>query len=309
MFKPDIGDVEAADYTHGPEQPRIAAVVVLYRPPDEVLVNVDSYREQVDTVIAIDNTDQPDRQFVARLEDRGVAYASLGGNRGLAAALNAGCRQAHALGFEWALTLDQDSTATPGMVARLSALVGTEKRIGRIAIVAPICQQVGGRPEAMAEGYAEVDGVLTSGSLTSLSAFEELGGFREELFIDRIDTEYCLRARRHGWRILQRLDTVLLHRMGSIRRICFPFPFWVSDYTPLRRYYMVRNFLEVKREYGRGFPAWVALERHYWRKELVKIVLAESHRLQKARMMIRGWLDYRRGRFGKYEDLHPDSSG
>ena len=68
---------------------------------------------------------------------------------------------------------------------------------------------------------------------------------------------------------------------------------------------MVRNLLEVRREYGREFPAWMEIERRHWRKELVKIALAEPHRFEKAKMMIRGWLDYRRGRFGKYEDLHP----
>ena len=34
------------------------------------------------------------------------------------------------------------------------------------------------------------------------------------------------------------------------------------------------------------------------------MMLAEPHRIEKVKMMIRGWLDYRRGRFGKYEDLH-----
>jgi rhamnosyltransferase len=68
---------------------------------------------------------------------------------------------------------------------------------------------------------------------------------------------------------------------------------------------MVRNLLEVRREYGRDFPGVLAEEKRYWSREILKIVLAEPHRLQKAKMMIRGWLDYRRGRFGKYEDLHP----
>jgi rhamnosyltransferase len=287
------------------ETPRVAAVVVLYRPTENVLTNVDSYRDQVDTVIAIDNTEVPDQQFVARLEDRGVIYASLGSNKGIAAALNEGCRRARALGFDWALTLDQDSTATPGMVTRLSDCVELGESAGRIAIVAPIWQQVGGLPETIAEGHVELDGALTSGSLTNLFAFEELDGFREDLFIDRVDSEYCLRARRHGWRILQQRDAVLLHRMGDLRRVAFPVGFWVTDYSPLRRYYMIRNLLEVRREYGREFPAWMAIERHYWPRELVKIVLAETHRYRKARMMIRGWLDYRRGQFGKYEDLHP----
>ena len=107
------------------QTPGIAAVVILYCPAEDVLDNVDSYRGQVDTVIAVDNTDAPDRRFVERLESRGVDYVSLGGNKGIAAALNEGCRRAREHDFDWVLTLDQDSTATPGMVARLSATVGS----------------------------------------------------------------------------------------------------------------------------------------------------------------------------------------
>ncbi len=332
-FYREIGDQDLADAwerraaSERIEAPRIAAVVVLYRPSAEVLNNVDSYRDQVDMVIALDNTEVPNQQFVEALRSRGVAYASLDGNRGIGAALNEGCSQARALGFEWALTLDQDSTATPGMVARLFSCVELEDvaapraneddgrsvprrerllpRAGRIAIVAPVWQQVGGLPMSIAGGYVALEVAFTSGSLVRLSAFEELGGFREDLFIDCVDHEFCLRARRHGWRIVQQQDAVLLHRMGRLHKVTFPVRCWVTDYEPIRRYYMVRNLLEVSREYGREFPAWVSQERRQWRKDLVKVAVAEPHRFQKAKMMIRGWLDYRRGRFGRYEDLHP----
>jgi GT2 family glycosyltransferase len=187
--------------------PGIAAVVVLYHPAEDVLDNVDSYRGQVDTVIAVDNTESPDRRLVQGLESRGVDYVSLGGNRGIAVALNEGCRRARDLGYDWVITFDQDSTATPGMVARLSATVELEQPLARrIAIVAPVWQQVGGLPAATAPGCLDLDVALTSGSLTRQSALAELGGFREDLFIDRVDNEFCLRARRRGWRVVQRGD-------------------------------------------------------------------------------------------------------
>ena len=291
----------------GPDAPRIAAVVVLYRPNEDVLSNVDSYYGQVDAVIAVDNSELPDARLVTQLESRGLTYVSLGGNRGIAAALNAGCRRARDLGFDWVITFDQDSTATPGMVARLAACVELDQPLARrVALVAPIWQQIGGIPVATVAACLELEIAMTSGSLTRLSAIEELGGFREDFFIDRVDNEFCLRARRRGWRIVQRGDAVLLHRMGDLRRVTFPVRCWVSDYSPERRYYMVRNLLEVRREYGREFPDVMAIERRYWRKEILKIVLAEPHRFEKSKMMIRGWLDYRRGRFGRYGDIHSE---
>ena len=287
----------------------IAAVVVLYHPSETVLANVGSYRSQVDAVIAVDNSENADTYIAAQLESRGATYVPMGGNRGIAAALNEGCRRARDLGFDWVLTLDQDSTVTPGMVLNLSECVEPEQpSAGDIAIVAPVWQQVGGLPVATDCGCADLEVAMTSGSLTRLSALEELGGFREDLFIDRVDNEFCLRARRHGWRIVQRKDAVLLHRMGDLRQVTFPVRCWVSDYSPLRRYYMVRNLLEVRREFGHEFPRVMALERAYWWRELVKIMLAEPRRLEKAKMMLRGWLDYRLRRFGRYEDLHAPRS-
>jgi GT2 family glycosyltransferase len=332
-FYREVGDQERAGMwerraaQERTDEPRIAAVVVLYQPSAAVLDNIDSYRGQVDAVIAIDNTEAPDQQLAEDLRSRGVAYTSVGGNKGIAAALNAGCRQARSLGFDWALTLDQDSTATPGMVARLFGCVelgdlappnedkenGDSERsrdrllplAGRIAVVAPVWQQVDGLPVSTARGYADLGVASTSGSLIRLPVLEELGGFREDLFDDGVDHEFCLRARRQGWRVVQQQDAVLLHRMGRLRKVRFPVPCWVSDYNPVRRYYMVRNLLEVGREYEREFPAWVDQERGRWRKDLVKVAFAEPHRFQKAKMMVLGWLDYRRGRFGRYEDLHP----
>lgn len=329
-FYRQIGEHErAAEWeqragTHRPERQRVAAVAVLYRPcPDEVLANIDSYRDQVDTVIAVDNTECPDRQFVLELESRGVAYVPLGENRGLGAALNEGCRRARELGFEWAVTFDQDSAATPGMVTRLFACVELEDcpsqepstgNDGRsrlvplrrpIAMVAPTWQHVGGPPETTTGGSVELETAMTSGCLTRLSVLEELGGFREDLFIDLVDHEFCLRARRHGRRIMQQRDAVLLHEVGHLRRVTFPLRCWVTDHSPVRRYYMVRNLLELGRDYECEFPESMARERRRWYRQFVKVMLAEPQRLQKARMMLRGWHDYRRGRFGRYEDLHP----
>jgi len=287
-----------------PTKQEIVAVVVLYHPATDVLDNIDSYSSQVDKVIAVDNTDRPDGDFIGDLTSRGVDYRPLGGNKGIAAALNEGCRHAQDLGYGWALTMDQDSTAVPFMVERLSeCLEPAESQT--IAIVAPVWQHVGGLPETTGAGCKELDLAMTSGDLLRLAAFRDLGGFREDLFIDRVDNEFCLRARRRGWRIVQKQDALLLHRMGRLRRVTFPVRCYVTDYSPLRRYYMVRNLFELRREFGAEFPESVAIEKRYWRKEVVKVILAEPQRLKKLRMMLQGWLDYRRGRFGRYEDLHP----
>lgn len=287
-----------------PSSDHIAAVVVLYRPDPQVFANIASFRDQVDAVIAVDNTESPDADFVAELRELGVDYLPLGHNRGIAAALNVGCRRASERGYLWALTMDQDSTATPDMVRGLAACL-SHPDAARVLLVAPNWQQEGGAPVDRQGRCVLAPDAMTSGNLLRLAGFRALGGFREDFFIDRVDTEFCLRARRHGWLLVQRRDVLLIHRMGRLRRIAGWRPFYVTDYSALRRYYMVRNLLEVRREYGREFPEYVAVERRYWTKELPRILLGERQRRAKVRMMLQGWLDYRRGRFGTYEELHP----
>jgi rhamnosyltransferase len=281
----------------------IAAIVVLFNPCSDVLDNIDSYASQVGRVIAVDNTPSAGASIQAELDARAIVYVPMGDNMGIATALNVGCKRALALGYSWVLTMDQDSTAPPALVRELARCIanpGSEQ----VAIVAPAWEQAGGLAAETFDSCTDLDFAMTSGNLLRLAAFDALGGFREDLFIDHVDNEFCMRARRNGWRIVQRQDTVLLHRMGTLQHVRFPIPCYITDYSPVRRYYMVRNLFELRREFGREFPDWLRSEYKHWRKEFVKIIVAEPRRLRKLRMMFRGWLDYRRRDFGRYEDLH-----
>ena len=51
--------------------PRIAAVVVLYRPEPEVLANIETWAHQVEMIYAVDNSEQTDAEFIARLQTLG----------------------------------------------------------------------------------------------------------------------------------------------------------------------------------------------------------------------------------------------
>jgi rhamnosyltransferase len=281
----------------------IAAVVVLYNPCADVLDNIDSYAGQVGRVIAVDNSEKPDAAVHTGLAERGVDILPMGGNRGIATALNAGCRRANDLGYTWVLTMDQDSTATPEMVASLASVIAGDDTAA-IAIVAPLWQHVGLPPEEPEAKMAELDYAMTSGNLLRLAAFASLDGFRDDLFIDQVDHEYCLRARSAGWRIVQKRDAALIHRMGALREVRFPLHGFVTDYSPLRRYYMVRNFLEMQRVFGGSFPEFVRQQRAWIGRDAIKAIAFEPHRLAKVAMMYRGWSDFRRRRFGSYDSLH-----
>jgi rhamnosyltransferase len=286
-----------------PNREDIAAVVVLFNPTPEQVDNVCTYIGQVAHVIAVDNTPSPEAVVLDRLAGLGVMVLPMGGNRGIAAALNAGCDAAIAGGFEWALTLDQDSTPAPDMVEKLASCVG-DPATSDIILVAPVWQIEGGLPEQLSAACVEQNFAMTSGNLLRLEMFKALGGFREDFFIDAVDTEFCFRGRKRGWRIVQRRDAVLLHRPGHLEEKRFPFRHFVSNYSARRRYYMARNALEVNRLYGAEFPDWVAGQKRQWWLDVPKILLSEDDKVSKLRHIVQGIRHYRAGRFGPYDTLH-----
>jgi rhamnosyltransferase len=129
---------------------------------------------------------------------------------------------------------------------------------------------------------------------------QQVGGFMEELFIDQVDNELCLRLWREGYRVMEAGDADLLHRVGDVRKHRFPYPAYSVNHSALRRYYITRNRLWVGRMYRDDHPEHDRFERAQIRKDLVKIVLYEGEKTRKLAMMWRGWRDYRAGRLGEY---------
>ncbi len=139
---------------------------------------------------------------------------------------------------------------------------------------------------------------MTSGCLLSLDAYREVGPFRDDLFIDFVDNEYCLRLRKMGFQVLRANGAMLQHSVGDTHKYG---PFIATNHSPLRRYYKTRNRFWVFREYVKDFPGHCLFDLVRLVKEIVSIILFEGEKLAKLRMMWRGWCDFLRGRFGRYD--------
>lgn len=282
-----------------PPAPKLAAVVVLYRPDATVLDNIASYVDQVQSVYAVDNSERPDPAFAEKLSVHpSVRYIANGANLGIATALNTGARAALDAGYAWILTMDQDSTATPGMVDRLMGCVSDDP--GRIALVSPVHRQVGGIPREVPGGCHDVLTAMTSGNIVSLDALGSVGWFMDDLFIDQVDNEICLRFWREGYRVVESGDADLAHRVGDVRKHRFPYPAYSSNHSAMRRYYIARNRLWVGSMYAVDHPEFGRFERAQLRKDIVKILLYEGEKGRKLAMIWRGWRDYRAGVLGPY---------
>jgi rhamnosyltransferase len=281
----------------------VAGVVVLYNPPATVLANIRSYAHSLKMLFVIDNSETDSRSLAKELGELGnVVYVRKPENVGVATALNLGAERALQTGCEFLLMMDQDSCAQPSMVSRLLeafARYGVES-LG-IAGAFPIIR-FGEAAHRHPEMNEQLD-IITSGSLLNLAAYRKVGPFLDELFIDCVDVEYCLRLVLHGYKTVQVNTAHLLHCLGAPAEHRFLFVnYTTSNHSNLRRYYMTRNRFHVARLYQAAFPSFCRKKRRLVRREIPRVLLFETDRLNKLRMMLRGYLDYRAGRLGKYQE-------
>ena len=140
--------------------------------------------------------------------------------------------------------------------------------------------------------WREEDSIITSGSLVSLTAFETIGPFREEFFIDLVDTEYCLRARSKGYRVILSLKPTMCHSIGApSAHTILGKNTGTSNQPAFRFYYMIRNHVVLAREYLLKEPGFVTRTLYSKIKTVVLMSLFERDRLGKLKCAALGLKD------------------
>ncbi len=267
-------------------------------------------------VLFVDNGSSPDtvtelRQWAAT-NDR-VSLMAFGENRGVAAAHNYGIAYALGHGFTHVLLMDQDSLPAPDMVAQLAVAMQ------RLSLIDPYAAAVGphyvdpvlGNPPDFVRIHAlgirrhqalpdrpivGVDYLISSGCLISLQALGAIGAMQEALFIDYVDIEWGLRARRLGWHLYGIFAASMTHSLGPkvIRFFWRRFPL----HSPQRHYFVVRNALWLYRDGGLPLSWRIPHGIRLMLRMMVYLLMGDS-RLTRIRYIWRGVCDGLRGRMGK----------
>lgn len=290
---------------------KICAVMVTWNPDSNLERNIRALRPQVSKLIVVDNGSDPKGRVL--IESLAVACDFLvlrsSINLGIATALNAGIRQALAEeSYDWIGTFDDDSRVAPEysslMLQGLRACPFREQvaLVGPWHLLFPQAPSEENLRRQVTPPFAEQTVMLQSGSLIRSDVFDTAGKLDGSFFIDYVDFEYCLRLRKHGFRIIEARNAVVAHEVGRptshnvMYKSCV-----VYNHSPARRYYAARNRLRV---YGRYFfsePRWILHDAWSWLKELIKLLLFESDKAAKLRCMARGVWDAVRGRSGMME--------
>lgn len=287
----------------------VTAVVVTHR-PDLSLTRplLTALADQCEHVVVVDNGPGG-----SELEEAcaavGAELVTLGGNVGIARAQNVGIDRARALGATAVLLSDQDSLPAPDMVARLRSAVAAG-----VGAVGPVSGDTRSRTETMVyapgrwgprrahldgtrDGAVEVAFLLASGCLIPIPVLDAVGPMNEEYFIDHVDLEWGLRARRAGYRLLAVTDAHLAHRLGDRLTKLPGRTQEVHVHAPVRNYYLTRNTLLLIRSgllgwrWSLGYTLWLA-------KFVAFNALLAAPRRQRARYLAAGLRDGLLGRTG-----------
>ena len=293
----------------------VAAVVVTFHPGPDLPATLVALLSQTGVVVVVDNGSCPadlpdvdDPAFGGRVE-----IVANEGNIGLAAALNQGLRRAKERGFGWALTMDQDSAPLPNLVAAAGRAFHAHPEPERLAAIGATVAGADDSTPAPTVPYRRVEAVITSGTLHSIPVWERLGGFREDFFIDCVDTELCLHARARGFKVVGATEPAIEHRIGApTRKRALGRWMMPTNHSPLRRYYVTRNRLSLWRHYARSDGRFVLTDMRQSIREWIGIAFAETDRSAKLRAILAGFGDAALGRYGPRRlpgNPHQPSSG
>ena len=291
----------------------VCAVIVSYRPDAGFPDRVAAIHSQVDAIIVVDNAsgDSCHAVFETLKQYEKLILVRNAANFGIAQALNTGVRVAAQSGYAWALLLDQDTSVYPQLLANLNTVYSDYPEKTRLAVIGthfhdrhrPRSDTVMDPPPVFS--WQEVDWVITSGSLISIPVFQAVGPFREDFFIDFVDTEYCLRARRAGFKIIRTTAELMLHAIGaSTRHTIAGMQKWTSNHVPDRRYYITRNYTIMLREAGNHrWGSWAVMGGLASLKSIKRIVFYERNKAAKLLAVFHGLVDAIRGKTGKRSTL------
>jgi rhamnosyltransferase len=291
---------------------QICAVVVTHNPDDKLIRLLSRLMDQVAKTVLVDNRTNAPSQAILHQASRlpKVTLIENPTNRGVATALNQGLAEASQSGFAWAITFDQDSEPDSGMVKQICAALHSAREIDKIAIIGPQVIDANlrrksrflrrntpflfQRTRCQEDFLTDVTAIITSGAMIRID------GFRDEFFMDYVDTDFCLRTLLRGYRILVACKALLFHTFGSRKQVVWgPFTFFPSFHPPERWYTISRNRVQMIKNYAFRFPHWFAYDLTATGFILLRMLLVEDKKGAKILNFLRGTWDGVCGRLGE----------
>lgn len=293
--------------------PRVTAVILNTNRREDTLACLASLARNTDrelSIIVLDNASTDGSVEAIHAAYPEVRIIALTENKGYAGNNNVGIAAALADGADWVLVLNEDTVPAPDCIERL---VATGESDPHIAFVGPLVLHYD-EPEVIQSagvtlsrawdsrhlGQDEPDhGQFTlAHAVPALSgcallvravAIRDFGALDERFFYYFEETEWCVRATRHGWKIIQEPKARLWHK--GVQRNYKP--------GPSVTYYNVRNRFLMMSLHQAPPAAWAGAWLQTARTLTSWTVKPRWQHMRPHRDALwQGTLDFLRGRWG-----------
>jgi rhamnosyltransferase len=283
---------------------KVLCGIVLFH-PDVVRVtkNIESLRKDCDFLL-VDNSEKTDEKILA-LESEKVHLLSNNANTGMSHACNEIFGYAVDHGYDWVLTLDQDSIVHGELIQKYLPYTGLPK--AGILTCRFMDLNTGNvkREKPMEEyaGYSVVNKCIASGAFCSVSAYQISDGFDEQMFIDEVDRDYCWNLLCHGYKVYEIAYTGIDHELGhSEVHHLGKKSFVIYNESVFRHYYIARNQMYIHRKYQYRDEGYMRKNELHGR---IKILLFENDKKKKLEARRKGLADYKKMKIEKQYDINP----
>lgn len=282
---------------------KICIGVVLYYPTKDNIEKIKLYSSCVDKIYIFDNTENNSRKLNEYFSNNSkfefITYLE---NKGISKALNDLCQKAIEDGYDYIITMDQDSIFTSKNIELMKQFISKNNE-DIYGIIAPKIEYLSKTGEVINENESthnqleSVDWVITSGSAINLKNYIMVNGFDEKYFIDRVDCDYCKRLIQKGKLIIILNDVKLYQQLGDGCEKVFNFIY--AQHSPIRNYYIFRNRLYYAQKHMNGVKRVLYCLSGSIRQILL-VILKDNNKYAKLKMIKRGYFDYIQGKMYKY---------
>jgi len=274
---------------------RCCICLVLYKPNSNEIKKIAQYMNYVEKIYIYDNSETSSLKIITEITSKtNFQYYFNGENDGISIAYNKMAEDVVNDGFDFFLALDQDSTiAQTSFSSALKSLSSTDN----VAIYAMNTILNSRLITDTNRKLTDISFAITSGSIFNIRIFIDNGGYDENLFIDGVDREYCLRALKNRQKIKLLNGINLYQQLGQGRANLLG----IYEHNPLRNYYIYRNRFYVIRKYPYYFKGFKIIKFLYLSclKQILSIILFESDKLKKLKYLYKGYSDYKLNIGGK----------
>ena len=271
-------------------QKQFGFLIICYEPTNEDISKIKKNISSFKSGIIIWNSKK-----VFNFSSNNCIEIELENNVGQARALNIGFKIAISMGLEILLTLDQDSKLLEKSSQILKIInyfshfyknpyaftfkPSKEEEISKI------------NPKKLTP-FLNLTSII-SGTVYLTSSWNKLNGFKDELFIEGIDTEFSIKAKRKNFNLYKFKYPIIFHDAGlAVKKKIFNFNYFIRKHSDERIYLQYRNNLPIFIDNFIFFPKW-SLKSIFnlLIKKIIVIILGSENIPKTLFFVIKGILD------------------